>query len=235
MAGIRTLLFSIFLPLISHGQSHHAEFWGTVNVTHHFNKHWFASIDLHHKTQNDFYSNDKNIFHYRLSNGVRTWIRYKMKDNWELALSPFGWFENDDLIGNCSLTKHNELRFTTGVIKGFDIGKVKNNNRLLLEMRQVNYNNGNDYPQIRYRLQNSLAVNLFSTSRGNGLKYIIYNELILRSQNHFFGIDQDRVGNALQYKLYGAEILCGYQFTAQKIVKKYTHHEQMTCTLNLVW
>lgn len=86
------------------------EFWSRINVTKKISSHWVLGMDAQHRRQADYFRYDKNIFHYTLTNSIRFWAFYKLKNNWTIVASPVGYFHNVNLNKEAGTLIHsNEL------------------------------------------------------------------------------------------------------------------------------
>ncbi|HEX7457344.1 MAG TPA: hypothetical protein VF301_02830, partial [Ginsengibacter sp.] len=73
------------------------EFWSRINITKKIDSHWVLGIDVQHRRQADYLKHEKNIFHYTLTNSIRIWAFYKLKQNWTIIASPVAYFNNENI------------------------------------------------------------------------------------------------------------------------------------------
>lgn len=229
MKNYLTLLLLLPVSLAAQTRS---EFWLKLNMTHALNQHWNAGVDFHHRRQANFNTDDKNIFHYPLGTYARAWITYKLQKGWTVILSPVGYFHNEDILNRAGeLKQTNELRISPGLIKELKLGRAKFKNRLLYDARFADYNTPFYFFQSRFRLQNNLFIPFINNS---GLGYLFSNEIILKNEKGSSSFDQNRVYNAIQYKISNQEVNAGYQWVLQKGNSRLFHRNQFFIQLNLL-
>jgi len=229
----RILAVLLFFPLLAFSQTR-KEFWLKLNFTHQFSTKWMAGLDLQHRRQANFNQADKNIFHYTLANYGRIWLYYQLPWNWSLVVSPIGYFNNEDILNAAGTLKQtNELRISPGIVKVFDLGTVKNKNRFLYDIRFAEFDQVTHFTQSRFRLQNSFTIPLYSFKKQNQLSYIFSNEILIKKEKKLTGFDQNRVYNAVQWKLHRSDINLGYQWVVQKGTASTFHRHQLYLLLNI--
>lgn len=225
------LIIFLWSPLIAFGQSR-SEFWVKLNINHPINTKWSVGVDLHHRRQSNFQSGDKNIFHYPLGNYARVWLNYKLSKGWLFTLSPVGYFHNEDILNqNGELKQTTELRISPGIIKEWMIGKLKNKNRLLFDARFAEYNKPGYFFQSRFRMQNSLSIPFIK--KEPMLSYLFSNEILMKKEKGHMSFDQNRVYNALQWKIIPIELNAGYQWIFQRGTTGSFHRNQLFIMLNI--
>lgn len=228
------LVIFLFISSISTAQTRN-EFWCRLNITHPLDKHWSIGIDMHHRRQANYQSGDKNIFRYQLGNYARLMLFYQLPEKWTIFVSPLGYFANEDILnrdGELKLT--NELRTSLSIIKAFDIGHIKNRNRFQYDIRFPEFDKVSHYVQTRFRLHNSFTIPLHNFSEKSSLNYFISNEIFIKKQKADIGFDQNRIYNALQWKLSRSDINLGYQWVLQKGTNSRFHRNQLYLSFNLV-
>jgi hypothetical protein len=94
---IFSLLLLLLVSLLTSAQTRN-EFWGKLNVIHPFSDHWSIGLELHHRRQANYRSEDKNVFRYQLGNYARVMIYYQLPKKWTIILSPLGYFGNEDIL-----------------------------------------------------------------------------------------------------------------------------------------
>lgn len=229
----RFLLIFLLSPAISQSQTH-TEFWSKLNTTVTVNKSWSIGMDVQYRRQANYRGDDKNIFQYPMAKSIRVWIYHNLKSQWQLVLSPIGYFENDDIInGDGEMKQTNELRQLIGASKTYDIKRIKNKNRFVIEIRFIDFDKVNNYTQFRYRLQNSFTIPLHKKANATGINYFLSNEILIKKQQQLTSFDQNRVYNALQWKFTHADIDLGYQWVVQRNTATTFHRNQLFVMLNL--
>lgn len=231
---MRQLLLLLSLIPFTLTAQPHAEFWSKSSVTISINNHWSFGIDVQYRQQANYRKGDKNILHYPMGRSVSSWIYYNLKDQWQIILSPAGWFKNEDISNNNDdLIETTELRQVIGTSKTVEIRRIKNKNRLLVEIRFIDFDKSNYNKQARYRMQNSLTIPLHKKEKLAGLNYYFTNELFIKNQKSITSFDQERVYNALQWKSKHKEINLGYQWVAQQSSNNFIYRHQLLMILNL--
>ena len=120
------------------------------------NKLSFAS-DLQFRQQANYKTTSKNIFEAPYTRSIRIWLNYKLKNNFSITAAPIAYFNNEDIINtNGTLYNTNQLRVAIGLTKFFNWKNSKQNNRIFIEERFINYDSPNSINQHRYRLQNNI-------------------------------------------------------------------------------
>lgn len=225
--------FTLFLPIAAASQTRH-ECWLKMMVTHPLNEHWSLGAELQHRRQANFQVQDKNIFHYPLANYVRAWITYKLPHNWTLVLSPVGYFDNEDIVSSDGeLKQTNELRVSPGVIRAFEMGRIRNKNRLLYDARLADFNKSYHFFQSRFRMQNSFSFPVFWVKKENKISYHLSNEILIKKEKTSVGFDQNRLYNAIQWENHGLNIDIGYQWIVQKNGASTFRRNQLFIALNI--
>lgn len=226
--------FIFFLyPLLTTAQTRN-EFWLKAAVNHQFSKHWAAGIELHHRRQANFQSQDKNIFHYPLGNYARAWIQYKLPGEWLLIVSPIGYFSNEDILNSKGeLKQTDEVRVSPGIIKSFTIGKVKNKNRFLYDARFAEFSRPGYFFQSRFRLQSSFTIPVLMLKKENQVSCFISGEVLVKKEKKAAGFDQNRLYNAVQWKNHSCDIDLGYQWIVQKGAGSVFYRNQLFIMFNI--
>lgn len=234
---LKNILFLILLFLNSNLFSQNRnEFWSKVSLTKKINKHWAIGMDIQHRRQADFYKEDKNIFHFGLTNSIRVWAYYKLKQNWSIVASPIAYFENDNIVNASGVTANSkELRSMIGIGKNLFFQKLVNYNRLLFELDLINFN----YPEMltrhRYRLLNNFILPIKCINLTHSLNYDFYNEVFLKTQKGLTSFDQNHFYNGIQWKWKQSDLNIGYQYTYQKVTNNYINKNQISLSLNFIW
>jgi len=212
----RLLLFLLWTPFFSHSQDRN-EFWLKINLGHKFSERLSVSLDVQHRRQANYQTKDENIFHYPLGSSIRVWVNYRLPHNWMLVLSPIGYFNNEDILSSTGeLMQSSEWRISPGIVKSFDIGKIKNSNRLLLDARFIGINEDDYFFQSRFRLQDNFTLPLFAAKKKNRFAWLLSNEVLLKKEKRNGGFDQNRLYNALQWECHHSYVDMGYQWVLQK-------------------
>ncbi len=210
------------------------EFWSKINITKHFNDHLTLSIDAQYRRQSDFYTRDKNIFHYPLTTSIRLWVYYKVKNNWTLIASPIAFFNNKDLENISGMITHSsDLRSMIGASKTYILGHFANSNRILYEVDLLDINSNDITLRHRYRLYNNLLFSIKKISETRSLNYYFFNEIFYKTQNGLSSFDQDHFYNGLQWKWKESNFNIGYQYTYQKDLGICYNKNQFLFFLNL--
>ena len=229
----RLLLLLLWAPFFSHSQDRN-EFWLKINLGHRFSERLSVSLDVQHRRQANYRTKDENIFHYPLANNMRIWVNYRLPHNWMLVLSPIGYFNNEDILNsNGELRLTNEWRVSPGIIKSFNIGKIKNSNRLLLDARFAGINSHDYFFQSRFRLQDSFTMPLFTLKKRSRFAWLLSNEVLLKKEKRSGGFDQNRLYNALQWENPHTGVDIGYQWVLQKGLNSSFRKDQLFIILNI--
>lgn len=232
---MRKFLFFLLCFMIVRGSAQtRNEFWGKINITHPLNDRWSVGLDLHHRRQANYRTDDKNIFRYNLGNYGRILIYYKLPKNWTIVLSPIGYYGNEDILNAAGeLRQTNELRISPGVMKSYDIGKIKNRNRFLYDIRFAEFDKATHFMQSRLHLQDNFTFPLHSFKENKSLNYFVSNEIFVKKHKTDIDFDQNRLYNALQWKFNRSDISMGYQWVLQKGTETIFHRNQLYISLNL--
>lgn len=230
----RIIFILLFFVNATYAQQQN-EFWTKINVTGHVNNHLAFGVDAQYRRQADFYSRDKNIFHYPLSKSIRLWTYYKLKDNWTLVASPIAYFNNENLENiSGKISNSNDLRSMIGASKLFLLGHLRSNNRVLYEADLLGINSHDLTLRHRYRLYNNILFPIKKLGETHGINYFFFNEIFYKTQNGISSFDQDHVYNGVQWKWKDSDLNMGYQYTYQKNAGNYFHKNQFLLFLNFV-
>ncbi len=209
------------------------EFWSRVNMNTKINSHWVLGIDVQHRRQADYLKHEKNIFHYTLTNSIRIWAFYKLKQNWTIIASPVAYFNNENINrASGNFIHSNELRSMIGASKSFCIGSVINYNRLLYEVDMMGFDSPDITIRHRYRLFTNFIFPIKKINQTHSLNYNFFNEIFLKTQNGISSFDQNHLYNGFQWKVKKYDVNVGYQYTYQKGINSYLHKNQMVLSLN---
>ncbi len=209
------------------------EFWSKINVTTKINSHWTLGIDGQHRRQADYLKHDKNIFQHTLTNSIRLWAFYKLKQNWTIVASPIAYFNNKNINNTTGNFIHsNELRSMIGISKNFRFGNFFNINRLLYEVDFIKAEATNIPTRQRYRLLNNFILPIRNLKRGHSINYNFYNEIFLKTQARVSSFDQNHFYNGIQWQARRSDLNIGYQYTYQKGINGYIHKNQLLFSLN---
>ena len=212
------------------------EFWVKASLIKKVDKHWAIGIDIQHRRQADYYKKDKNIFHFALTNSIRLWAYYKLKQNWSIVASPVAYFENENIVNTTGLTVHSEeLRSMVGIGKNLFFQKLLNYNRLLYEIDLINFNYPGMITKHRYRLMNNFVFAVKSFDISHSLNYNFFNEVFLKTENGMTSFDQNHFYNGIQWKWKLSDFGLGYQYTYQKATINYINKNQILLSLNFMW
>ena len=188
---------------------------------------------MQHRRQNDF-ENDKNMFHYGMTNSIRLWTYYKLKHNLALILSPFAYFDNQAIIDSSEEIKHSiEIRTVLGASKTILFHKFSNKNRLLFELSSIKSQAVQSVIRQRYRLQNGFTFQLYMFKNNTSLNYNISNEILIKTIRSSTAFDQDRLYNGIQLKRFKSDVNAGYQYTSQKDANIHLNKNQFLLIFNL--
>jgi hypothetical protein len=209
------------------------EFWSRINITKKIDSHWVLGIDVQHRRQADYLKHEKNIFHYTLTNSIRIWAFYKLKQNWTIIASPVAYFNNENINrASGNFIHSNELRSMIGASKSFCIGSVINYNRLLYEVDMMEFDSPDITIRHRYRLFINFIFPIKKINQTHSLNYNFFNEIFLKTQNGISSFDQNHLYNGFQLKVKKYDVNIGYQYTYQKGINSYLHKNQMVLSLN---
>ncbi len=193
-------------------------------------------MDVQHRRQANFYEHDKNIFHFGLTNSIRIWTYYTLKQNWSIVASPIAYFENKSIInapGVRPISK--ELRSMIGIGKNLFFQKLVNQSRLIYEMDLLNFNYPETLIKHRYRLLNNFILPIKAIDLTHSLNYTFYNEIFFKTQNGMSSFDQNHLYSGIQFKWIQSNFNVGYQYTYQKLIKDYINKNQILLSLNFTW
>ena len=234
---LKKILFLILLFLNSNLFSQNRnEFWSKISLTKKVNKHWALGVDIQHRRQADFYKEDKDIFHFGLTNSIRLWAYYKLTHHWSVIASPVAYFENENIVNASSKTVYSkELRSMIGVGKNLFFKKLVNYNRLLYEVDLINFNDPGMLTRHRYRLLNNFVLSIKSFNVTHSLNYNFFNEVFFKTQNRITSFDQNHFYNGIQWKWKQSDLSLGYQYTYQKLTNNYINKNQFLLSLNFIW
>lgn len=231
---MRQLLLLLYLVPFTLTAQPHAEFWSKLSAVKLINSYWAFGIDVQYRQQANYRKGDKNILHYPMGRSVSSWIYYNLKDQWQIILSPAGWFKNEDISNNNDdVIETTELRQVIGASKTVEIRRIKNKNRLFIEIRFIDFDNSKYHKQSRCRVQNSLTIPLHKKEKLVGLNYYFSNELFIKKQKSITRFDQNRVYNALQWKFKHTDVDMGYQWVVQQSASNTFQRHQLFIMLNL--
>lgn len=231
---MRLVIFSLLLASLSTSAQVHNEFWTRLNITHSVGGHWSIGLDMQHRRQANYLTGEKNLFHYPMSSSVRVWVYYQLKKQWQLITSPIGFFENDNILNStAAIKKNDELRTIVGVSKTIMIKRVKNKTRFIFENRFIDFYKSDYHFQTRYRLQSNVTIPLHKKISPTGMNYVLFDELYIKTEKHTTDFDQNRVYNALQWKLKHTDIDLGYQWVLQQNPTTTLHRNQFFIIFNL--
>lgn len=209
------------------------EFWSKITVTKKINSHWTLGVDAQHRRQADYLQHRKNIFHHTLTNSIRLWAFYKMKQNWTIVFSPIAYFNNENINTTTETFIHSrELRSMIGVSKNLYFGSVVNNNRLLYEIDLLQFDSPGIITRHRYRLFNNFIFPIKYISEAHSFNYNFYNEIFLKTQAGISSFDQNHFYNGLQWKSKFSDVNIGYQYTYQNGINGYIDKNQLLFSVN---
>src|ERR1017187_3070572 len=224
------LLFSNHL----YAQDQH-EFWSKLNITKEVNKHWALAADLQYRRQSNYLSGDKNIFQYNLENSIRLWIYYKLPHRWDLISSPIAYFKDITLKNKDGVLSNGyELRTMLGASKSYELGQLKNINRVLYELSFLNYNTPGMILRHRYRLFNSFDYPIKRFKEPHSCNGYLDNEVFYRTEKGISSFDQEHLFNGKQWESKETDIKIGYHYTYQKsMTNTFMRKNQLFIFLNL--
>jgi hypothetical protein len=210
------------------------ELWTKINVTKSLNEKWLVGFDIQHRRQANYQIKEKNLFHYDLNNSIRSWVYYKIKNDWMFILSPIAYFTNNDVKNaEGELKFSHELRSNLGISKNIMIVKIINKNRFLYEIRDIQFDSPENTIQHRYRFQNNFIIPLLIFKEHSTINYSVFNEIFFRTQKGISRFDQNRIYNAFQLKEKIWAINLGYQYTYQNISSGNTNKNQLMFSINI--
>lgn len=193
-------------------------------------------MDIQHRRQAYFYKDDKNIFHFNLTNSIRLWAYYKLKQNWSIVASPIAYFQNKSIVNISGETFNSkELRSMMGIGKYLFFQKFVSYNRLLYELDLINYNYHGMLIRRRYRVFNNFILPIKSINLTHSLNYNFFNEVFLKTENKITSFDQNHFYNGIQWKWEQSDLNIGYQYTYQKGANSYINKNQILLSLNFMW
>jgi len=215
MKTIGTITIYLLILYTSNAQTHD-EFWSKLTISKKINNKFLLACDVQFRQQANYKIASKNIFEEPNTRAIRLWLNYKLKNNFTITVAPIAYFANEDIINkNGTLSNTNELRIAFAFTKSFNWKNAKQNNRILVEERFLNYDAVNTINQYRYRIQNSINLLVKKLNNNCNLNYQFSNEFIIKTQQSQISFDQNRIQNALQLQLHKIEFNIGYQYTIQ--------------------
>lgn len=215
MKALLTITVCILIMYVSNAQTHN-EFWSKVTVSKKINNKLSFASDLQFRQQANYKTTSKNIFDVPYTRSIRLWLNYKLKNNFSITAAPIAYFINEDINNtNGTLSNTNELRVAIGLAKIFNWKNSKQNNRIFIEERFINYDSPNSINQYRYRLQNNINFLVKKLNKNCKLNYQFSNEFFIKTQQSQTSFDQNRIQNLLQLQLHKIEFNVGYQYTIQ--------------------
>jgi hypothetical protein len=203
----------LFIVFVGRSQTRH-EAWVRVNFNHSVGAKTGIGLELHHRRQANFLTEDKNLLHKPSLNIIRPWFYYRGFKKYVVAVSPISFHNYHEIADrNGNLTNFLEIRSTYGVQRNFNIKNVTNRNRIWYELRFTDVNSANRIFQTRLRIQNSLLFPLWKITGNTKLNYNFTNEFFVNQKKELINFDHNRFFNGLQVKKGGAEINFGYQWS----------------------
>lgn len=223
MKNIHFLL--LLLPVQGFSQTRN-ESWSRIHFSYTINTRWTAEADLQYRSQSNFKTTDKNIFHYTLGYSGRVWFHYQLSGNWKLIVSPVGYFISNKIPGeSATAEKKQDIRLMAGISKAFVKKKWSIKNRLLYEVGFIDFRNNTNHLQNRYRLLNNFTFPFAGKSLFKNTGYQLANEIFFRTSENKTSFDQNRVYNALIWKKNKTEATAGYQWVVQKDKSIFTRNQ----------
>lgn len=228
----RIVFICLMLPVLGFSQTRN-ESWSRINFSYTINSRWTTEADFQYRTQSNFKTEDKNIFHYSLGYSGRLWIHYQLHKNWKLIISPVSYFTSSGIPGENNATgKRNDIRVMTGISKTVIKKNWSNKNRFLYEVGFIDFTGNTNHIQTRYRLLNSFTFPFQTNNFLRNSGYYFANELFFQTSNKKTSFDQNRIYNAILWKNDNAEATAGYQWIVQKD-KSFFFRNQLLITLRL--
>ena len=164
------------------------------------NEKFKTEVELIHRRQNDFESN--NPFDKNLMYATRTWIYYKPNKDVVYGISPFAYFSNYKIIqkeSDAVAKPTNEYRFTASLELQYQLAK----NFYVVDRTAIEYRAFEGSIENTTRLRNRLA---FRYDFNSNYNVAIGDEILINTTGtdalHIF--DQNRIFTNFSYKLNSA-------------------------------
>lgn len=230
------LAFVIFLSIFySTNAQTHNEFWSKLTISKKMSSKLSLATDLQLRQQANYRVTSKNIFETPYARAIRLWVNYKLKNNFTITTAPIAYFINEDIINaNGILNNTSELRMAIGLTKNFIWERSKQNNRIFIEERFINYDSPNGANQYRYRLQDSFSFLVKKVNKNCNLNFQFLNELFVKTQESQTTFDQNRIQNTFQLQLNKMELSIGYQYTIQASNSTLIYRNQFLVTSSIL-
>lgn len=190
------------------------ESWTRVNFTHWTKSKFGIGLELQHRRQSNYWTENRNIFEQSMVTFVRPWIYYKAGKGWVLVSSPLSFYAFRDILNKSGNTKdYIELRSTYGVQRNVKLKNILNRNRAWAELRFTDINGPSTIFQVRLRIQNTFLFPLKKLNAHTDLNYNLSNEFFINKRKELIAFDHNRFFNGLQIKKQKYEINLGYQWS----------------------
>jgi hypothetical protein len=222
------LLPFLLLLLLSGRAQDRREAWLRVNVVHWYVPQRAIGLELHHRTQANYITDDNNIFLHPLVTIVRPWLYWRTKKNWTLSYSPLSYHGFTTIKNSLGETDtYTELRSTLGIQRNFTLKGVANRNRAWYEFRFMDVGSDAFRFATRLRIQNAIIAPIVKLSDHNQLSYQLTNEFFWAVQSGYTGFDHNRLYNSLQWRTGKQEMSLGFQWSVHKMESSFQNRRQV--------
>ena len=216
MRKILLLPFLVLLLLNGLAQDRH-EAWLRVNLIHWSTPKKGIGLELHQRTQSNYWTEDQNLFRYPMLSIIRPWLYWKINKSWIASYSPISYHGYTTIKNQSGESdSYTELRTTLGIQRNFKLGSLLNRNRAWYEFRFIDIGSDAFSFSTRLRVQNILILPLWKPSEKQQVGYQLANEIFFAQQSSSVSFDHNRLYNALQWKIGKQEINLGYQWSLHK-------------------
>ena len=227
MRKILLLPFLVLLLLNGLAQDRH-EAWLRVNLVHWYMPQRAIGLELHHRPQANYNTEENNIFRYPSVTIIRPWLYWRTKKKWIFWYSPLSYHGFTTIKNSAGETdNYTELRSTLGIQKNFLLKKITNRNRAWYEFRFIDVGSNTLQFATRIRMQNAVIVPILKLSGNNQLSYQLTNEFFWAVQSSYTGFDHNRLYNSLQWRIGKQEINLGYQWSVHKMEPTFQDRRQI--------
>jgi Protein of unknown function (DUF2490) len=190
------------------------EFWTRLNFNYWVNKKTGIGLELHHRRQSNYWSDQKNIFEESMLTIIRPWLYRKIGKDWILATSPLSFHAYRDILNQSGNTRdYIELRSTYGIQRNFKLKSITNRNRAWYEFRFTDIRGAKTIFQTRLRIQNTFLFPIKKINAHSMISFNLTNEFFISQRKTLIAFDHNRFFNGIQLKKKNYEINLGYQLS----------------------
>jgi len=207
------ILLLITTPSLSWAQTRH-ESWVRANFNHWMNPKFGIGLELHHRRQSNYWTEQENIFEESMLTIIRPWVYHKIGKGWVIAVSPLSFHGYRDILNQSGNTKdYTELRSTYGIQRNLKLKNIINRNRAWYEFRFTDITGPVTIFQTRLRIQNTFLFPIVKVNAHSSINYNLTNEFFVNQRKEVIAFEHNRFFNGLQLKKKNYEINLGYQWS----------------------